>query len=74
MKNKIFFLISFILFLGLSQVMADERKNQLDKLFKELQRDNSTLTFETEQKIWKISSIGISFISLMESSVVCLSG
>ena len=56
MKNKNFFLILFLLFLGLSQVMADERKNQLDKLFKELQRDNSTLTFETEQKIWKIWS------------------
>ena len=56
MKNKIFFLISFILFLGLSQVIADERKNQLDKLFKELQKIDSTLTFETEQKIWKIWS------------------
>jgi len=56
MKNKNFFLILFLLFLGLSQVMADERKDKLDKLFKELQRDNSTLTFETEQKIWKIWS------------------
>ena len=45
-----------MLFLGLSQVWADERKNQLDKLFKELQKDNSTLSFDTEQKIWKIWS------------------
>ena len=36
--------------------MADERNNQLDKLFKELKKDNSTLTFEIEQKIWKIWS------------------
>ena len=56
MKNKIFFLISFIFFLGLSHVIADERKNQLDKLFKELKKNDSTLTFETEQKIWKIWS------------------
>ena len=56
MKSKFFFLISFLLFLGLSQVWADERKNQLDKLFKELQKDNSTLSFDTEQKIWKIWS------------------
>jgi tetratricopeptide (TPR) repeat protein len=56
MKNKFFFLILFLLSLGLSQVEADERKNQLDKLFKELQKDNSTLSFETEQKIWKIWS------------------
>ena len=56
MKSKIFFLISFLLFLGLSQVIADERKNQLDKLFEELQKGNSTSTFETEQKIWKIWS------------------
>ena len=40
MKNKIFFLITFLLFLGLSQVIADERKNQLDKLFEELQKAN----------------------------------
>ena len=56
MKSKFFFLISFLLLLGFSQVIADERKNQLDNLFTELQKDNSTLTFEIEQKIWKIWS------------------
>ena len=56
MKNKKFFFISFLFFLGLSQIMADERKNELDKLFKELKKDNSTLAFEIEQKIWKIWS------------------
>ena len=40
MKNKKFFFILFLFFLGLSQIMADERKNELDKLFKELKKDN----------------------------------
>ncbi len=56
MKNKKFFFISFLFFLGLSEIMADERKNELDKLFKELKKDNSNLAFEIEQKIWKIWS------------------
>ena len=56
MKDKKFFFISFLFFLGFSQIMADERKNELDKLFKELKKDNSTLAFEIEQKIWKIWS------------------
>ena len=56
MKNKKFFFISFLFFLGFSQIVADERKNELDKLFKELKKDNSTLAFEIEQKIWKIWS------------------
>ena len=38
----------------LSAAFADERKKQLDKLFNELKTDNSVLTFEVEQKIWKI--------------------
>ena len=28
-----------------------KEKNELDKLFKELKKDNSTLAFEIEQKI-----------------------
>ena len=56
MKTKKFFFISIFLLLGLSQVYADERKKQLDKLFKELKINNTTLTFEVEQKIWKIWS------------------
>ena len=55
--NIIKILIAFIfLFLNLSHVLADERKNQLDKLFKELKINNPVLTFEVEQKIWKIWS------------------
>ena len=56
MENKKLFFISFLFFLGLSQILADERKNELDKLFNELKKDNSTLAFEIEQKIWKIWS------------------
>ena len=43
-------------FLSLSEVFADERKKQLDKLFNELKINNPALTFEVEQKIWKIWS------------------
>ena len=35
---------------------AESRKNQLDRLFNELMTDNPALTYETEQKIWKIWS------------------
>ena len=53
--KKICVLLIF-LFSGMSQVLADDRKEQLDKLFKELKINNSILTFEVEQKIWKIWS------------------
>ena len=54
MKKVLFFLIYILLFLNHS--FADERKDELDKLFKELKINNSNLTFEVEQKIWKIWS------------------
>ena len=56
MKNKKIFVVFLCLFLNLSQVLADDRKNQLEKLFKELKIVNPVLTFEVEQKIWKIWS------------------
>ena len=56
MKIKKFFILSVFFFLSLSAAFADERKKQLDKLFNELKTDNSVLTFEVEQKIWKIWS------------------
>jgi tetratricopeptide (TPR) repeat protein len=55
MKKK-FFVILIFFFMGLSEVFADKRKDQLDKLFKELKVDNSVLKSEVEQKIWKIWS------------------
>ena len=56
MKIKKFFILSLFFFLSLSAAFADERKKQLDKLFNELKTDNPVLTFEVEQKIWKIWS------------------
>ena len=55
MKKK-FFVILIFFFMGLSEVFADKRKDQLDKLFKELKVDNPVLNSEVEQKIWKIWS------------------
>ena len=54
MKKVLFFFIYILLFLN--QSFADERKSELDKLFKKLQSNNSSLSFEVEQKIWKIWS------------------
>ncbi len=56
MKNKKVFILFFFLLINLSQVLADERKNQLNKLFEELKINNPVLTYEVEQKIWKIWS------------------
>ena len=56
MKIKKFFILSVFFFLSISAAFADERKKQLDKLFNELKTDNPVLTFEVEQKIWKIWS------------------
>ena len=56
MKIKKFFILLVFLFLSLSGAFADERKKQLDKLFIELKTDDQFLTFEVEQKIWKIWS------------------
>ena len=56
MKFKEIFIVSIFFFLGLSEVFADERKKQLDKLFNELKINNQALTFEVEQKIWEIWS------------------
>ena len=56
MKIIKFFILSVFFFLSLSAAFADERKKKLDKLFNELKTDNPVLTFEVEQKIWKIWS------------------
>ena len=56
MKTNKIFIVFFFLVLNLSQVLADERKSQLNKLFEELKISNPELTFEIEQKIWKIWS------------------
>ena len=56
MKFKEILIIFIFIFSSLSEVFADERKKQLDKLFNELKIDNPALTFEVEQKIWEIWS------------------
>ena len=53
--KKIIIILIFI-FLGVSQLFADEKKNQLDQLFDELKNDNPVLSFKVEQKIWKLWS------------------
>ena len=55
MKFKKIFII-LIFFLGLTEVFANERNKQLDKLFNELKINNPALSFEAEQKIWEIWS------------------
>ena len=56
MKFKEILIIFIFIFSSLSEVFADERKKQLDKLFIELKINNPVLTFEIEQKIWEIWS------------------
>ncbi len=48
-------LIILILFSSI-EAIADQRNSELDQLFNELKIDNADLTYETEQKIWKIWS------------------
>tara|TARA_Y100000996_G_C22519189_1_gene641735 strand:- start:871 stop:1425 length:555 start_codon:yes stop_codon:yes gene_type:complete len=56
MNIKRFITILISIFLGVSQLFADEKKNQLEQLFDELKNDNPVLSFKVEQKIWKIWS------------------
>ena len=56
MNIKRIITILIFLFLGISQLFADEKKNQLDQLFDQLKNDDPVLSFKVEQKIWKIWS------------------
>ena len=53
-------LIKYLLFLlilfSLNQLKAEDRENQLNKLFNELKINNATAVYGTEQKIWEIWS------------------
>ena len=53
--RKFIFLFSFVI-LNFSQLTANERNIELNNLFEKLKDDNPILTFEVEQKIWKIWS------------------
>ena len=49
--------IIFIIYILYSNVLiADERKSELDKLFNDLKINNTSLSFEAEQKIWNLWS------------------
>tara|TARA_B100001057_G_scaffold181097_1_gene181804 strand:- start:607 stop:1158 length:552 start_codon:yes stop_codon:yes gene_type:complete len=50
------YLIILFIFLNFNQLNAEDRENQLNKLFNELKINNTTLVNEIEQKIWKIWS------------------
>jgi tetratricopeptide (TPR) repeat protein len=52
LKYLLFLLILF----SFNQLKAEDRKNQLNKLFNELKINNADLVYETEQKIWEIWS------------------
>ena len=56
MKIKKSFILFAFLFLVSLQAFADERKNQLNKLFNELKINDPVLSFKVEQQIWKIWS------------------
>ena len=53
-------LVKYLLFLlilfSFNQLKAEDRKNQLNKLFNELKINNTDLVYGTEQKIWEIWS------------------
>jgi len=53
--KKFLFLFLFII-ITINSTMADERKNQLNKLFNDLKIGNNDLSFNIEQKIWNIWS------------------
>ena len=53
--KKIITSLIYILFI-INQSFAEDREDELNKLFKELKIKNSVVTFEIEQKIWKIWS------------------
>ena len=53
--KKFLFLFLFII-ITINSTMADERKNQLNKLFNDLKIGNNDFSFNIEQKIWNIWS------------------
>ena len=53
---KKFFIIIILNFGFISHLYSDDQKSELNKLFEKLKVENASLSFETEQKIWKIWS------------------
>ena len=55
MSKKLFILLHFFI-LKITNSSANDREINLNKLFDELKTNNPSLSFEIEQKIWKIWS------------------
>ena len=51
--KKIFVSI-ILIFFNLNSLFADDRTKTLDRLFNDLKINNTNLSSQTEQKIWKI--------------------
>ena len=51
-----FFFIIILSFITIFDCSANEQKKELNDLFNKLKTNNNTLSFEVEQKIWKIWS------------------
>ena len=52
----LYYFFFVIILLNTSQIKADDRDRQLNKLFKELKINNRDITYSIEQKIWNIWS------------------
>tara|TARA_B110001450_G_C17542194_1_gene449079 strand:+ start:227 stop:778 length:552 start_codon:yes stop_codon:yes gene_type:complete len=50
------FIIIFFSLLSVSNLVADDKSIQLNRLFKDLKISNVSLSYQTEQKIWKLWS------------------
>jgi len=53
---KKFFIIIILNFGFISHLYSDDQKSELNELFEKLKVENASISFETEQKIWKIWS------------------
>ena len=49
-------IVLILFFFKFNNLYAEDRVNQLDKLFNDLKIDNSNISYDVEQKIWKIWS------------------
>ena len=67
-------IIFIILILYSNVLIADERQNELDKLFNDLKINNASLSFKAEQKIWKLWSTHPSDQKLTEINVTSPTG
>tara|TARA_Y100000022_G_scaffold185991_1_gene182260 strand:+ start:56 stop:607 length:552 start_codon:yes stop_codon:yes gene_type:complete len=50
------YLLSLLILFSFNQLKAEDRENQLNRLFIELKINNADLVYGTEQKIWEIWS------------------